>query len=294
MSERLPDNLAGLHSVFGQHAIERIFDGESLDVDGIEFVCEYSPNSTAERFFIVKPPELIERYRELGAGSWRGANIFELGIAEGGSTALMALLAQPRKLVAIDLEAQPLDALGEFIRMRGLDDSVRPYYGVDQSDRQRLLEIADAEFGDERLDVVIDDASHNYARTRSSFETLFPLVRPGGVFVIEDWRMDHIMHRAVLDAMRDDSSPYHEQVAESFRTSLADPEASRGKRKRTPLSRLAVELLLASATARGVVAKMSVDNYWLVAERGHAEVDAAEFRVGDHYYDPFGYLTSDC
>ena len=39
----------------------------------------------------------------------------------------------------------------------------------------------------EPLDLVIDDASHLYGPTMASFEVLFPRLRPGGLYVIEDW-----------------------------------------------------------------------------------------------------------
>ena len=49
------------------------------------------------------------------------------------------------------------------------------------SDRERALgTIVAEEFGDERLDLVVDDASHSLEPTRTSSETLFPRLR--------DWR----------------------------------------------------------------------------------------------------------
>ncbi|GIU90424.1 MAG: hypothetical protein KatS3mg010_1523 [Acidimicrobiia bacterium] len=181
MTDRLPDNLAVLYGAFSREAIEQILPGESFVVDGVEFVCKYSPESTPRRFFIVKPMELVERYRRLCETEWRNRNIVELGIAEGGSTALLALLARPKKLVAVDLEPKRLEALDQFIHDRRLEDSVQPCYGVDQADHDQLARIVDEAFRDEPLDVVIDDASHQYDLTRASFETLFPRLRPGGV-----------------------------------------------------------------------------------------------------------------
>ena len=90
-----------------------------------------------------------------------------------------ALLAQPRKIIAVDLEPQPLTALTEFADAHGLSDVVRPFYGVDQSDSARLTEIVEAELGDTPLDLVIDDASHYLEPTRSSFET-FPAYDQAG------------------------------------------------------------------------------------------------------------------
>ena len=96
MTDRLPDNLELLYEVFGEKRINDILPGEMFTVDGIEFVCKYAPESTAERFFIVKTPELFAQYREL-CTRFQGATIFELGIAEGGSTALLALAARPHE-----------------------------------------------------------------------------------------------------------------------------------------------------------------------------------------------------
>ena len=159
MNDRLPNNLALLYEAFGQDVMESIWSGDTFTVEGVEFVCQYAPESTAARFFIVKSPGLVEQYREL-CRRFAGGAIFELGIAEGGSTALLALLAEPRKLIAVDLEPEPLPALEEFIGRRGLSDVVRPYFGVDQTDRARLHDILDVELPDEPLDLVIDDASH--------------------------------------------------------------------------------------------------------------------------------------
>src|SRR5450755_3549992 len=115
MTERLPDNLAILHEAFSKEAIDGILPGDTFSIGDVDFVCKYSPESTARRFFIVKSLALVERYREMCLGPWRGGAIFELGIAEGGSTAFLALLAEPTKLIAVDLEPRPLLALAEFI-----------------------------------------------------------------------------------------------------------------------------------------------------------------------------------
>ena len=41
------------------------------------------------------------------------------------------------------------------------------------------------------LDLVIDDASHLYELTRARFVTLFPLLQPGGMYIVEDWAWSH-------------------------------------------------------------------------------------------------------
>ena len=141
--------------------------------------------------------EILERFQ--------AENFVELGIASGGSAALTALVAPPRKLIAVDLKPDRVEALDELIAERGLGERLRLHYGVDQADRERLAAILDEEFGDEPLGLVIDDASHRLDETRASFETLFPRLRPGGLCVIEDWNHDHLLCRAIAAALADPS-----------------------------------------------------------------------------------------
>ena len=50
-------------------------------------------------------------------------------------------------------------------------------------------------FGD--FDIILDDASHEAHLTRETFNILWPHVKPGGWYVIEDW------HGSVLPEMED-------------------------------------------------------------------------------------------
>jgi len=289
MTDRLPDNLALLYSRFGSNAIGEILPGDHFHVDGVEFVCQYSPGSTANRFYIVKNLELVERYRRL-CRRFTGSTIVELGIAEGGSTALLALLAAPTTLVAIDLEPNPLEALTEFIEEHGFADSVRPHYGVDQADGRRLGEIVEAEIGDRSIDLVIDDCSHQFDPTRASFETLFPRLRPGGLYVIEDWNADHVMYDAVRAGFENLSAAELEVEQERFRQMLADGAHTQAVRRREPLSRLAIELLVARSSHNDIVAEVSVDEFWITVQRGPGALDPSTFRLDEHVRDHFGFL----
>jgi predicted O-methyltransferase YrrM len=160
-------------------------DDTQFTVDGTEFRYAYGLKSTVSSFSILKPRPLVEDYVRLLERVER-PRILEIGIAAGGSAALMSLLASPAKLVAVDIEG-PVQGLEAFIDEHDLRSRVHTYYGVDQSDRSELGRIVEAEFGDEPIDIVIDDASHLLQPTRASFEVVFPFVRPGGWYVIEDW-----------------------------------------------------------------------------------------------------------
>jgi SAM-dependent methyltransferase len=93
--------------------------------------------------------------------------------------------------VTIDVHVERVGALDEFIAGRELSGAVSAVYGVDQADGGHLKSVIDEEFGDRLLDLVVDDASHHYVPTRNSFSVLFPRLRDGGLFVIEDWDWAH-------------------------------------------------------------------------------------------------------
>ena len=192
---------------------------------------------------IMKLPWLIALYEELIARD-HPRNIFELGIYGGGSTALVAQLAEPNKLVAAELQQQPVQGLEAFLDANDLRSRVVPYYGVDQADAPRLREIVAAEFGAEPLDLVIDDASHRVAQTRTSFEVLFPRLRAGGAYIIEDWSWAH----------NGGVSPW-----------LLGEEI--------PLSTFVFELVLGCAYAPNAITEVTTRKGWAIVRRGDATLE---------------------
>ena len=73
------------------------------------------------------------------------------------------------------------------------------HFSTSQSDGEILEDIVRNELGNE-LDLVVDDASHTYEETKASFEILFPLLQPGGIYLIEDWSWAHTPHYQAPDA----------------------------------------------------------------------------------------------
>lgn len=262
----------------------KFVDDHLLLVGQTEFHCEFPLGEVpAGRLPLMKSRRLVERYIDL-CQILRPLTIVELGIRRGGSTALLNELAQPQKLVAVEIDKTPAVALTAYVAERGLSDVVRPFYDVDQSDRARLAEIVAAEFAGEGgdLDLVVDDASHLYEETRSSFETLFPRLRPGGLFVLEDWNWNHRRYEGLVGALNDPS-----QLAE-FERRLLDPDVS--WKPAFPLSRLVIELLLGAAVASSVFSEITIDEHWTAVRRGPGELDADKFRLSDLYSDPFKQL----
>jgi hypothetical protein len=131
-----------------------------------------------ERFFMRRP-------------EFKPKHIFELGIFDGGSIAFWMETLAPDALVAIDYtNREDSDYYKQWLANRGLKDRVHTYWNTDQADKPFMIELAQRHLGG-RIDLVLDDASHLYKQSRASFEALFPLVSPGGWYMLEDWAWDH-------------------------------------------------------------------------------------------------------
>jgi predicted O-methyltransferase YrrM len=168
-------------------------EGECVIGDTV-LVLDWGPEATgfrgaADRFVLQKTPEMIRYYASLAD---RGiSRVLEAGVFRGGSVVLLLGLLRPERLVAFDLSPDRLPDLDEFIAGNHLEERVHVHFGIDQQDRAALSSLLDAEFGGDPLDLVIDDASHKLGETRATFNTLYPALRPGGVYVVEDWGWAH-------------------------------------------------------------------------------------------------------
>lgn len=251
-------------------------------VDGVEFIPAYGPESTPGRFTLLKTPKMLDQYHAI-ADHLRGGTVVELGIAHGGSAAWMALAIQPALLIAVDIAERRVAALDDLISDRGLEHVIRPHYGVDQADRKPLIDLVRAELDGALIDVVIDDASHLLTPTRASFESLFPLVRPGGLYIIEDWEVQNRnadAYATTRPALAEDDY-VAAVVAQMRREQVRPPESE-------PVSRLVIELSLAQATWGTAIDGFSVNRHWIAVRRGTADLDPATFRLRDLYVDHFG------
>lgn len=212
---------------------------------------------------LAKQRWMVEKYVRL-VSELRPRNILELGIFRGGSAAFLSLLAQPHRLVAIDRDENPPERFAAWLSRQGTD-RVHAHYGVDQSDAAALLGIVAAEFDGELLDLVIDDASHLLGPSRASFDALFPCLRPGGIYVIEDWAARHVIEK----------EPRTDPGIQRFERELrAGVEA--------PLTLLLFEAVLAAAYT-DVVDDISVQRNWVTLRRGTGAATPGEFRISECY-----------
>lgn len=144
--------------------------------------------SEINNFTLVKTKKFLEIYFKLAQTEKNINNVLELGIFQGGGLAFLDKLFEPNKIVGVELSKVPVPALDDYAINSG--DKVKIYYGTSQSDRAALNSILNKEFNGP-LDMVVDDASHWYEHSRVSIETLFPHVRPGGLYILEDWAWNY-------------------------------------------------------------------------------------------------------
>jgi Methyltransferase domain len=122
----------------------------------------------------------LELYdRHLGRFRGRAVRILELGIFSGGSLQIWKSYFGEHALVhGIDIDP----ACAQFAEER-----VVPHIG-NQADVGFLEEVV-ARMGG--VDVIIDDASHRGRDQIISFEALYPLLEPNGLYICEDTRASY-------------------------------------------------------------------------------------------------------
>ena len=170
----------------------KIGPGGKFSLGGENFVIEgdLPPKdrrpSTSEAFTILKNEPYLRVYEDLASG-FSPRSILELGIFQGGSYVFLDKLFKPRRMCAVDIRPQPVEPLLHYVSR---NENRFVHFGTSQQDGEVLKQIVLGELTDE-LDLIVDDASHTYEETKTSFEFLFPLLRPGGIYVIEDWSWAH-------------------------------------------------------------------------------------------------------
>jgi hypothetical protein len=107
----------------------------------------------------------------------KNIKLLELGIYKGGSLLLWRDYFQTGTIVGIDINIPT-----------GLEQEERIHlFKGSQTDTRFLSEVA-MKMAPDGFDIIIDDASHIGEFTKSSFWHLFDNhLKPGGLYVIEDW-----------------------------------------------------------------------------------------------------------
>lgn len=215
-----------------------------------------------------KTQALVQQYEAFfkSRPDFQPQNVFELGLWDGGSLAFWFETFKPRKHIGIDTQQKEnTEYFRSYVAERGLKDRLKAYWGVDQSDAQKLQKIVANEF-DGPLDLVIDDASHVYQPTKNSFECLFPLLCPGGLYIIEDWAWEH---------WKEYSEPSHPMA------------------RLEGLSKLVVECVQATATSETLIKSVTIYRGFTVVERGNAVFGQSGFKLEDYIYERKMFISDE-
>jgi hypothetical protein len=177
--------------------------------------------SNDEVITLFKQPIFIRNYIDQLDGL-KVDSMVEVGVWDGGSAIFFWNLLKPKKMCCIELKKR-VEKLSGYIEREQLSDKFRIHLGVDQADRESLNSIMEKEYSDSPLDLVIDDASHLYSPSRATFETLFPRLRPGGLYILEDWKANLLFTHLGGEASAD-FPPFHQLVHELLDVSMRAPD----------------------------------------------------------------------
>lgn len=146
----------------------------------------------------------------------KSATVVEFGVSHGGSLQMWKDYFGPGSMITgIDIEPRCADFT---------EDGIDVMIG-DQEDRSFLAEVA-AQVGD--VDVLIEDGGHTMTQQVNTFEVLWPTIKPGGVFLMEDLHTSYwanygggYRHRGTFieyaKDLIDQQNAWHSRDAGSFR-----------------------------------------------------------------------------
>lgn len=118
----------------------------------------------------------------------QAARVCELGVWHGGSLQMWQALFPDGIIAGVDTDET----------MRWPERTAKIVAGQADPDLPGKLDA----ISPGGWDLIVDDASHHGQITRASFDLLWPLVTPGGFYVIEDWFVGFGQH----PQFRDDGS----------------------------------------------------------------------------------------
>jgi hypothetical protein len=169
----------GLDSTSFEVSPEQAFPAGAPGGDGIEALFAAHDGHLIHKWLHYLPAydEQFRRFRDgfpLPGGGRRPLRMLELGVYHGGSLQLW------RRYFGPDASIWGVDVDPACRGVGGPAAEVRIGSQADPAFLRRVV----AEMGG--VDLVLDDGSHVARHQRTSFETLFPLLSDGGLYVVED------------------------------------------------------------------------------------------------------------
>jgi SAM-dependent methyltransferase len=103
--------------------------------------------------------------------------LLELGTCTGESIKVFASYFKKGKIIGVDIDDQGVDFSGDQNVVFALGD---------QRSAEQLNNICTTH-APGGLDIIIDDASHYGSWSLASYSILYPHLKPGGLYIVEDW-----------------------------------------------------------------------------------------------------------
>ena len=129
-----------------------------------------------------KTPEIIDAYNDLFLKvypDFQPRRLLEIGIWHGGSLAMWREVFDQCEIVGVDRQ----DLM--FV-------TAKAHLAEDSRVSWKLFNCPDPILGQMgEFDLIIDDGHHGTEVVLPTFQYLWPKLRPGGLFIIEDWKPDH-------------------------------------------------------------------------------------------------------
>ena len=232
---------------------------DTFEIGGYQFLSSFFGATHEEaaaqgKIYAMKSPDLFKVYKD-----WitplSPKTFVEVGVAGGGSAVAFHEYYKPDKLCLIDID----DVLGNLSRRYLVEhrQTISMDLNVDQGDQNLVESVVRNSIGDAPIDVVIDDASHLYEPALATFELLFPKLRPGGAYIIEDWGWSH-------------------WPGDYWQSPTSDWASRAG------LSNLVMQATIATASRPDWISRVFVNQSACVIERGPADIPPRS-PINDYY-----------
>lgn len=161
-------------------------EGPVLPAGGFYFKSAYQTDKFESGLMAVYV-ELFQAYR------FKPITFLEIGIGQGGSISFFQeYFKHPdAKIIGIDIR------IPDF--KKGENTTI---LNINQNDSKALETLA-ADYGP--FDVILDDGAHFAKETQNCFDILFPYLKVGGSYIIEDWMAEYMgsEFKGMIDLVHD-------------------------------------------------------------------------------------------
>ena len=136
----------------------------TLDELAVKHGTDKGPN---DHMYTSKYSLYLEQYRNIEF------NLLEIGVCNGDSVKMWKEYFSKANIVALDIDP----------RCKEYEEERIDIHIGDQTDKKFLNDVFN-QYG--HFEVILDDGGHSWKQQIVSFETLFPRLTPGGMYLIED------------------------------------------------------------------------------------------------------------